>query len=180
MQGTEEIWKDVPDYEGLYQVSNLGRVKRLSSRGRHSSGKGTRFVCERIIKLSMTADNGYYNACLCKNGIKKSKRVNVLVARAFIPNPQRKPQVNHIDHVKTNNKVENLEWCTASENKIHTIKAGRAKNTHCDGVVDSMKAEKIRYLWGSGERQKDIAQAMNIEASIISRVVNRKHRYRFI
>lgn len=99
----KEIWKDVGGYEGLYQVSNLGRVK---------SFKG---VSERILKLHVD-NSGYVHVDLYKNNNHRCPTVHRLVAQAFIPNLENKPEVNHIDEDKTNNMVSNLEWCTRKEN----------------------------------------------------------------
>ena len=101
-----EIWKDVKGYEGLYQVSNLGRVKSLNYR---RSGK------ERLLSLAHDKD-GYLYVCFRKNGKQKLHKVHRLVAQAFIPNPDNLPQVNHKDENKTNNNVKNLEWCTNEYN----------------------------------------------------------------
>lgn len=99
-----EIWKDIKDYEGLYQVSNLGRVKSF----KHKK--------ERILKLRFTGR--YYQAELYKNESSKSYSVHKLVAEAFIPNPDNLPCINHKDEDKSNNCVDNLEWCTQYYN-IH-------------------------------------------------------------
>lgn len=176
----EEIWKDVVGYEGYYQVSNFGRIKRLEGLCFHYRGIGTRRVYERILKQGFCKRFGYLSVSLSVNGIAISKRVNILVAVAFILNPLNKPQVNHMDHVKTNNRVDNLEWVTASENKIHTIKAGRVKNIHCDGIVDAEKALKIREMWSGGITQMQIARLFAIGQSEISRVINRKRKYRVV
>lgn len=105
----DEIWRDIKGYEGLYQVSNLGRVKRLKSKYMKS---------ERILKEGITT-GGYRLVVLCKNNKSKTFRLHRLVAEAFIPNPENKPQVNHIDENKANNNVNNLEWMTAKENINH-------------------------------------------------------------
>lgn len=97
-----EKWKDVPGYEGLYQVSNLGRVK--------SFHRGV-----RILKPVMNS-YGYYMVFLYKDGKRKEVLVSRLVAEAFIPNPDNLPLVNHKSEVKTDNSVENLEWCDACYN----------------------------------------------------------------
>ena len=113
-----EIWKDVVGYEGLYQVSNLGRVKSLP----RESTKG-KTLKNRIIK-------GYYTVHLSKFGVSKDKLVHILVAEAFIDNPNRLKYINHIDGNKLNNTVSNLEWCTASYNSLHAYATGlRTPNT---------------------------------------------------
>ena len=112
----QEIWKPIKDYENFYAVSNLGRVKRLESYTKHPSG-AKKIVRERILKLSNS--KGYRLMMVSVNGIRINFLVHRLVAQAFIPNPEKKPQVNHIDGNRNNNNFENLEWCTCSENEIH-------------------------------------------------------------
>ena len=110
-----EIWKDCKGYEGLYQVSNLGRVKSLERiRTNHSGGM---WVQQEKI-LYGKYDGCHYRVVHLKTpkGKDKIERVHRLVALAFIDNPERKPEVNHIDRDKTNNSVENLEWVSHSEN----------------------------------------------------------------
>ena len=102
----KEIWRDVKDYEGLYQVSNLGRVKSLNYR---RTGR------EEILKPSMNTC-GYLFVDLSKYGKQKAFLVHRLVAEAFIPNPENLQQINHKDEDKTNNCVWNLEWCDSKYN----------------------------------------------------------------
>lgn len=104
-----EIWKDIIGYEGLYQISNLGRVKSL---GNSKSRK------EKILKLTKkrVKKSTYYTVNLHKNGVVENFRVNRLVAQAFIPNPYNLSDVNHIDEDTLNNVVSNLEWLSHKDN----------------------------------------------------------------
>lgn len=120
-----EEWKDIKGYEGLYQVSSLGRVKNLERYVR-AKNNSLRKNKEKILSFFINK-NGYQEATLSKNSKKRLHRVNRLVAEAFIPNPENKPQVNHKDGNKLNNRVNNLEWCTRSENMIHAWKNGLCK-----------------------------------------------------
>lgn len=110
----QEIWKDIPNYEGLYQVSNWGRIKSLN----YNHTKKPKILCDKKHK------NGYLTIMLCNKGEKKNKNIHVLVAQSFIENPMNYPCVNHIDGNKSNNNVSNLEWCTHSQNTAHAIKCG--------------------------------------------------------
>ena len=106
----EEIWKDIKDYEGLYQVSNLGRVKSLERITRHGH-----LWKERLLKICYNPAN-YKIVILAKDGKNKTRLVHRLVAEAFIPNPDNLPQINHKDENPTNSCVDNLEWCTNKYN----------------------------------------------------------------
>ena len=116
-----EIWKDITGYKNLYQVSNYGRIKSLA----HINNRGVyRPECILGNRLS---DRGYHTALLYNNGKPKSFRVHRLVALEFIPNPNNKPHINHIDGIKSNNCIDNLEWVTISENLKHSFKLGLHK-----------------------------------------------------
>ena len=110
----EEIWKPIKGYEGLYEVSNLGRVKSLK-RWHHPR--------ENILKNKFTTD-GYYETALLKNGKYKYIRTHRIVAQTFIPNETNKKEVNHKDGNKLKNCVDNLEWCTSKKKKKHAYKLG--------------------------------------------------------
>lgn len=127
-----EVWKDIEGYEGLYQVSNTGKVKSL---GNDKSRK------EKILKQGKHTD-GYFQVSLFKNSKRKTFRVQCLVAKAFIPNPENKLEVNHKNEIKTDNRVENLEWCDHKYNinygtrnervsKILTNRKDNSKNVLC-------------------------------------------------
>lgn len=102
-----ELWKDIPSYEGLYQASTMGRIRSLYT--------------NKILKHEISK-NGYCKVTLCKNRVRKLCSVHRLVATTFLPNHNKKLQVNHKDGNKTNNCVDNLEWATSKENIIHSYK----------------------------------------------------------
>jgi len=114
----EEIWKTIEGYEGIYKVSNLGRVKSETHycKGRLGSGRQN----GRILKPCKWG-KGYLKVSLMLNKVRFTTSPHRLVAKAFIPNPLNKPQVNHINGIKTDKRVENLEWCTNQENILHYI-----------------------------------------------------------
>lgn len=103
----EEIWVDVKDYEGLYQISNCGRVKSLGNDKKRK---------EKILKYGNTGD-GHLTVALSKNGKIKKPQIHRLVAQHFIPNPQNKPIAHHIDKNPENNNVDNIMWVTEEQHK---------------------------------------------------------------
>lgn len=111
-----EVWKDIEGYGNRYQVSSEGRIRKKNKDKR----------CRPFRYLTPNCNNnaGYYKVGLSYKGYTKLLTVHRLVAQAFIPNPNNKPQVNHIDGNKKNNRVENLEWVTESENAIHASRLG--------------------------------------------------------
>lgn len=122
-----EIWKPIAGFEGLYEVSNMGKVKSLLKiRKTGRMGTTLRVYPERILKTSKSP-NGYIIASLCKYGKMHYFTVHRLVALAFLENKNNKDCINHMDCNKENNSVNNLEWCTRSENSIHAGKNGRQK-----------------------------------------------------
>ena len=115
----KEVWKPIFGYEGIYEVSNCGNVRsidRIDFAGRRLKGK----------VFSTSANKNYITCVLTKYGKHRTFRIHQLVAEAFIPNPEGKPCINHKDGNKQNNCVENLEWCTLSENMKHAYKVGLA------------------------------------------------------
>lgn len=121
-----EEWRDIEGYEGLYQVSNYGRVKSLkryitlNGKNQHCIYHTKKVIKERIMKYGINS-HGYCQVMLHNNGKKKNKSIHQLVAQAFIPNPDKKPTVNHINGDKLNNSVDNLEWATCKEQTNHLI-----------------------------------------------------------
>lgn len=124
-----EVWKDISGYEGYYQISNFGQIRSVPRYITHKT-KGGGFVNQyfkgKILKPTTTR-NGYKMIVLSKDGKFKYQTIHRLVATAFIPNPENKPTVNHKDGDKSNNHVDNLEWCTSSENNSHAYRIGLKK-----------------------------------------------------
>ena len=114
-----EIWKDIAEYEGFYQVSNRGNVRSVDRRGLQGYGRR-----ERMLKPGYTS-RGYLQVNLTKNGKSKTRTVHRLVAETFIPNPENSLQVSHIDKIKDNNNVENLEWYSSKYNKRYGARSKR-------------------------------------------------------
>lgn len=133
----KEIWKEIDGYDGFYEISNLGRCKTHYALG---SGKYTEEG--RIIK-PVKCSNGYLEYQLRKDGKRKCHMAHRLVAQAFIPNPDNKEEVNHIDECITNNKVDNLEWVTPKENCNYGTRNKRSIENH--------KYNKIIQLTLEGE-----------------------------
>lgn len=113
----QEIWKDFVNYEGAYQVSNLGNIRSLNYNNNHK----IKNISQHIHKT------GYLMANLSRNGVSKTTNVHRIVALAFLPNPNNYKCVNHKDGNKLNNNVSNLEWCTYRQNTLHAIEHGLAK-----------------------------------------------------
>ena len=116
-----EIWKDVAGFENMYAVSNFGRVKSKSRKVWNHTGYWVR--PEKILKPQIS-DRGYLKVRIGMNETKCTRRVHRLVAEAFIPKPNDTYEVNHIDGNKLNNRVDNLEWVSKSDNLKHAVKLG--------------------------------------------------------
>ena len=123
----KEFWKDIKGYEGYYQVSNLGRVKSLDRNVYCNRDDGHIRFQKGIVTKPSLAGIGYLQVHLCKNGKCFHCLVHRLVLLAFIPNPKNKKTVNHLNGIKTDNRVDNLEWATQSENILHSFRMGFSK-----------------------------------------------------
>ena len=125
ISNTREVWKNIDEYNGIYQVSNFGRVKSVDRVVVFKDGR-KRWYKGGVLKTHKT-NKGYLFTCLCRNGIKHDKYIHRLVADAFVDNPKRYKCVNHKDGCKTNNIFNNLEWCDNSMNMIHAYRIGLIK-----------------------------------------------------
>jgi hypothetical protein len=174
MENQIEIWKDVIDFEGIYQVSYFGNIKSLRRYVFYQNKK--MIIKEKQLKLRLNKA-GYYQINTNKTKKVKTFLVHRLVALAFIPNPENKPQVNHINGIKSDNRVENLEWCTRSENTIHSynigLQNGRKGINHHLCKLNNDKILEIRNI-GKSKKQKDIAIIYGVTASAIGLILRGK------
>ena len=142
-----EIWKDVAGYEGLYQVSDQGRVKSLERKVRHWRG-GERIQKERILKPAVTQD-GYLKVGLWAGGKRKTLKVHRLVCQAFHKNPDNKQEINHVNEDKTDNRACNLEWCTRRENINHGSRNERVAKARSKLVGQYTRDGELIKIWPS-------------------------------
>lgn len=120
----KEIWKDLPNYEGIYQISNMGRIKSLSRKRLVNKKRNSFCLMPEKIMVIKTDKNGYCHVTLCKNNIRKTYWLHRLVLKNFVENPNNLPQINHINGNKSDNKLKNLEWCTPKHNYHEAVKLG--------------------------------------------------------
>jgi hypothetical protein len=157
-----EHWRDVPNYEGVYRISNLGRVKSLW------------FGREKILKPKEIG-GGYVQVGLRKEGVRKFFLIHRIVMLAFVGESDL--QVNHKNGIKTDNCLENLEYCTASENTIHAFKNGLKKGLkgekHGNSKLTEIEARKIKYEH-QDMTQQEIANIYGIARSLVSIIRSRK------
>jgi len=166
----DEIWKDVPGYEGKYQVSNLGNIKSLAKSLKNGKTKE-----EKILSIKGTCGNGYYKITLSKNGKLKTWLVHKLVAQSFLYKPDYKVEINHKDGNKLNNKIDNLEYCTSSENKLHAFRTGLRvspnvkgeKNPRCkmnETIVNNIRENKFNLT------TKEFSILLNVTTQLIGKI----------
>ncbi len=169
----EEMWYDIKGYEGYYQISNLFRIKSLNRHVPHPLS-GKQFVKGRILKPSQTLD-GYYFYALMKNNIRSNCFLHHLIGNAFIPNPENKPCINHKNGVKTDYRIDNLEWATYSENAKHAFANGLKYNKK--GADDELSKSIIAINLKTNEEivfgsQREASRILGIRQSAIWRLLN--------
>ncbi len=171
-----EKWEDLPNFEGIYQVSDFGRIKSLPKMW-ITGNKGTlRVKGETIMKLSIDS-GGYCQVELSKYKQKNKFLVHRIVAQVFIDNPEGKGCVNHKNSIRNDNRVENLEWCTHSENTNHAISNGRIEKRlgedHPMSILSESDVIKIRSI-SDKYTQQDLANMFGVGRRAIGHVISRK------
>ncbi len=168
----QEIWKNIKGYEKYYQISSTGKIKSLERKDARGYLRK-----EKIRKLIKGSTNGYVTIKLMVNKTYKHYLFHRLLAEAFIPNPENKPEVNHKDGNKFNNNISNLEWVNRTENINHAFKNGLMNDRHGIGNSQTKLTEKqvleIRKLYPKF-KQKELAKKYNVYFSTICKIINRK------
>ncbi len=174
-----EIWIDIKDWEGKYQISNLGRVKSLPKFGINPYGAITKLKDTTIRK--QVFDKKGYLMVKFSNGAKffKNKKIHRLLAEAFIPNPNNLPQINHKNGIKHYNTIENLEWTNNSGNQKHAFKLGLNKphigENNFKSKLKNNDIIDIRNRHKNGESYSNIAKDYPVSSEQISTIVKRKN-----
>jgi hypothetical protein len=168
-------WRPIKDYEGLYEVSNYGDIKRLGRTITYPCGR--KVVLKDMIRARCQNSSGYTIVDLTKNRKGKSYRVHILVAQAFIPNPDNKSQVNHKDFNKTNNHIDNLEWVHPIENTRHAINSKKHNHgeIHYEAKITNNDAKEIYRLYAlEGVSAKLVAKKFNITTNIVYNIKTKR------
>lgn len=170
-----EIFKDILGYEGLYQVSNMGRVKGCERVILMKNGT-LRYIEEKII-TPKKRPRGYAFVALSKNATKKIHSVHQLVAKTFIKNPKKHKDINHINGNKVDNRVVNLEWVSQYENMQHAIKTGLVNNNGSNCKTSKLKEQDvilIREYSEKGKKLKEISDMFGVTIANISYIIKRQ------
>ena len=142
----QESWRQVVGYKGYYEISNLGNLRSVDRIVRYKSS-GTMLRRGRTMKQNKNKF-GYCDVRLCKKGVEKAHLVHRLVAMAFLDNPECKPQVNHKNGVKWDNRLENIEWASLAENRLHSYRELNARNWLKDvGGDKSYATDGNKTIW---------------------------------
>jgi hypothetical protein len=173
-----EDWKKISVFGSEYEISSAGCIRSVDKKisvVRRNNYKPLIFSVKGQLLKSNKSKNGYIYININSYGLKKRVLAHRLIAEAFIPNPLKKPYVNHINGVKHDNRVENIEWVTASENQIHAVKAGISKfrigESHHNSKLTKELAASIREL-AYTHSQSSIAKILHLGVGTINRVLN--------
>lgn len=181
-----EHWRNIKGYEGLYQVSDLGRVRSFNPHNGNRGGLEKRYDLPRRRNIPMItnifwSDKGYGFSTLYYKGVARKYPIHRLVAQAFIGNPEGKPQINHKNGIKSDNSSKNLEWCTASENMKHAYRTGlkRSSTGELDGraKLNNFQVKRIRLMrsiLGKAITYDKLAELFKVNRATIGNVVTRK------
>lgn len=178
MENQIEIWKKIKELDGFYEISNLGRVKSMPRIINSSIQKCGFRISKEKIKPSQDNGKGYKQLYAQVKNKRKLFYIHRLVALAFIPNPENKPEVNHINGIKHDNRVENLEWVTNKENKIHAVKnnliAQGEKYTASKLTDKDVLAIRRLYRMNPKFHKSNIAKKLGVRDTTIHNIITNK------
>lgn len=169
MTNLEEIWKDIKGFKGFYQISNLGNARSLDRMASNHTGRRL-FKSRPLRQIKMR--HGYPGFCLSKRQKQRAFSIHRLLGIHFIPNPENKPEINHINGIKTDYRLENLEWATRLENMRHAFKTGLCNfsgENSKSAKLTVNQAEEIRSLKGK-HTQRVLAKIYGVNHSTIGAV----------
>lgn len=158
----KEIWKDIPEYENLYQISNLGNVKSLDKTIKDT--KGRKYQKKGIILKQRYDKYGYKYVKLTKKGKQKYMLVHRIVAKVFINNPENLPQINHKDENRTNNNVNNLEWCDCIYNNNYGNRNKKIQDRISKSIIQLDKNNNFIKKW---KNSIEASKSLNINGGNI-------------
>ena len=167
----DEVWKDINNYEGLYQISNLGNVKSLDRKVKRKN----HYKTVKGIMLKKTIDaTGYYVVNICKCGKSAKKNIHRLVAETFIPNPKNYPIINHKDENKLNNCINNIEWCSYKYNNNYGTLKQRQRIIKGKKIKQYDLSNKFIKVWNSSA---EVQRTLNIcQTNIIKCCLGKRNK----
>lgn len=176
MQDTKEIWKPIPNYEGLYEASNFSIVRSVKRTVIDYNSDFSRTL--KSVTLNPTlSKKGYYYVTLCKGGVRRKFLLHRIISQCYIQNPLSHDCVNHIDGNKKNNSIINLEWCSYSENNKHAYMKGlripyeRFGEKNPKSVLNNSTVLQLRLMRLNGDTYSGIAKKLGISKSAVAKVI---------
>lgn len=169
----KEEWRDIDGFEGYYQVSSFGRIRSLDRTVKYSDGRVFSYKGIILKTENKIGNSGYNNVVLSVSGKQYYSDIHVLVAKAFVPNPENKPWVNHKDGNKLNNNKKNLEWVTKSENVIHALEKDltpHGEKCSWSKLNNKQILEIYELSHNTKMRHVDIAKKYNISKGTVSKI----------
>ncbi len=169
-----EVWKDIPGYEGYYQASNLGRIKSLERLIRFGINYCCSYIKKEKIMVPTPTPKGYYYAIFTVNGKVRHFSVHRLIANTWIPNPENKPEVNHKNGIKSDNRVLNLEWNTSEENYLHSINVLGRKPFRSDVRKEVIQVSLDGFVLNVFDSRTQAAKEFGVGVAAITNSINRE------
>lgn len=176
-----EVWKDIPGYEGYYMASTFGRILALSRTVYRKNG-AKQDIKAHLVVLFPGGKGGYHYYTFCKDGAKKTRLIHRVIAETFLDNPDNKPMVDHIDSDKLNNRVDNLRWVTASENRTTDTALKHFENRYCTNgrPVVCLKNNKLVKIYQYQSQAKQDGFYPEKVKFVCEHVYTQHHGYQFM